>query len=189
MIPRECKRLAEVEFPISIVGRHSLAEKARRMGTPNQLHLWWAWRPLAACRAMLLALLLPDPCDPRCPTQFKQEAHRILARLRTIQPNDDAVLRQALMRFLGEFAAWEIANHPEYLSLARELVRAAHPGDAPLVVDPFSGGGAIPLEALRLDCEVGASDLNPVANIIIRTKLEAIPRHGVSVGDDLRQAG
>jgi putative DNA methylase len=52
MIPRECKRLAEVDFPIAEVGRHSLAEKARRMGTPHQLHLWWAWRPLA-CTAPL----------------------------------------------------------------------------------------------------------------------------------------
>jgi adenine-specific DNA methylase len=188
MIPRECKRLAEVEFPIATVGRHSLAEKARRMGTPNQLHLWWAWRPLAACRAMLLALLLPDPCDPQCPSSFKEEAHRILARLRTIQP-DDAALRDALLRFLAEFAAWEFANHSLYLALSRDLVRAAYPGDAPLVVDPFSGGGAIPLEAQRLGCEVGASDLNPVAATIIRTKLEAIPRHGASVGDDLRQAG
>ena len=74
MIPNECKRLAEVDFPIGAVGKYCLAEKARRFGTPHQLHLWWAWRPLAACRSMLLGLLLPDPCDPHCPIEFKEKA-------------------------------------------------------------------------------------------------------------------
>jgi putative DNA methylase len=96
MIPRECKRLAEVEFPIGIVGRYSLAEKARRMGTPHQLHLWWAWRPLAACRAMLLALLLPDPCDGRCPDDFKESARRILRPIPGDVGNSDEQSRAAL---------------------------------------------------------------------------------------------
>jgi adenine-specific DNA methylase len=59
MIPKECKRLAEVDFPIAVVSRHSVEEKSIRQGLPSTLHLWWARRPLAACRAMLLALLLP----------------------------------------------------------------------------------------------------------------------------------
>ena len=67
MIPKECKRLAEVDFPIAVVSKHSAREKSVRHGHPFTLHLWWARRPLAACRAMLLGLLLPNPRDSRCP--------------------------------------------------------------------------------------------------------------------------
>ena len=74
MIARECKRLAEVDFPIAEVSRHSAREKSIRHGHPSTLHLWWARRPLASCRAMLLALLWPDPCDPYCPAEFKRKA-------------------------------------------------------------------------------------------------------------------
>src|SRR5713226_1842125 len=79
MIPASCKRLAEVDFPIAAVSAHSAREKSIRHGHPSTLHLWWARRPLAACRAMLMALLLPDPCDTNCPTDFKKEARRLLA--------------------------------------------------------------------------------------------------------------
>ncbi len=72
MIPRECKRLAEVDFPVAEVSKHSAREKSIRYGHPSTLHLWWARRPLAACRAMLMALLLPDPCDGNCTEEFKQ---------------------------------------------------------------------------------------------------------------------
>ena len=78
MIPKECKRLAEVDFPIAVVSKHSAREKSIRHGHPSTLHLWWARRPLAACRAMLLALLSPDPCDPLCPAEFKAEGARQL---------------------------------------------------------------------------------------------------------------
>jgi putative DNA methylase len=74
VIPRECKRLAEVDFPIAEVSRHSAREKSIRHGHPSTLHLWWARRPLAACRAMLLALLLPDPADSQSPKAFKTGA-------------------------------------------------------------------------------------------------------------------
>ena len=79
MIPKECKRLAEVDFPIAVVSRHSAREKSIRHGHPSTLHLWWARRPLAACRAMLLALLLPDPCDPNCPADFREKACGLLS--------------------------------------------------------------------------------------------------------------
>ncbi len=72
MIPKECKRLAEVDFPIAVVSKHAAREKSIRHGHPSTLHLWWARRPLAACRAMLLGLLLPDPCNPYCPEDFKK---------------------------------------------------------------------------------------------------------------------
>ena len=74
MIPRGCKRLAEVDFPIAEVSRHAVREKSIRHGHPSTLHLWWARRPLASSRAMLMALLLPDPCDPHCPEEFRRAA-------------------------------------------------------------------------------------------------------------------
>ena len=79
MILKSCKRIAEVDFPIAVVSRHSAREKSIRHGHPSTLHLWWARRPLAACRAMLLALLLPDPCDPNCPEDFKNNARELLS--------------------------------------------------------------------------------------------------------------
>ena len=74
MIPKECKRLAEVDFRIAVVSAHSAREKHTPPGHPSTLHLWWAPRPLAACRPILLALLLPDPCDENCPDDFKSRA-------------------------------------------------------------------------------------------------------------------
>ena len=82
MIPRKCKRLAEVDFPIAEVSRHAAREKSIRHGHPSTLHLWWARRPLASSRAVLLALLLPDPCDEHCPEDFKQQAREILRAVR-----------------------------------------------------------------------------------------------------------
>ena len=78
MIPKACKRLAEVDFPIAEVSRHAAREKSIRHGHPSTLHLWWARRPLASSRAVLMALLLPDPCDPHCPEAFRREARRTL---------------------------------------------------------------------------------------------------------------
>ncbi|MEW6263438.1 MAG: DUF1156 domain-containing protein [Thermodesulfobacteriota bacterium] len=189
MIPKECKRLAEVDFPIAVVSKHSAREKSIRHGHPSTLHLWWARRPLAACRAMLLGLLLPDPCDPHCPTDFKKEARRILAPLpQALEPDDDG-LRRSLLRFIGDFANWDLAANQMYLEASRSLVRAAHPEETPLVVDPFAGGGSIPLEALRIGCDAFASDLNPVACLILKVMLEDIPRHGPELAEELRRVG
>ena len=188
MIPRECKRLAEVDFPIAAVSKHAAREKSIRHGHPSTLHLWWARRPLASSRAVLLALLLPDPCDPRCPEAFKPQATEILSAVRQ-PPADDAELRRALLWFIAAFANWDMAAHPTYLQVGRNLVRAAHGDDTPVVVDPFAGGGSIPLEALRLGCEAFASDLNPVACLILKVMLEDIVRHGPSSADELRRVG
>ena len=188
MIPRECKRLAEVDFPIATVSKHAAREKSIRHGHPSTLHLWWARRPLASSRAVLLALLLPEPCDPLCPEAFKRQATEILAAVRQ-PPANDAELRRALLWFIGAFANWDMAAHPTYLQVGRNLVRAAHGDEAPLVVDPFAGGGSIPLEALRLGCEAFASDLNPVACLILKVMLEDIPRHGPQLADELRRVG
>ncbi|MEX5214901.1 DUF1156 domain-containing protein [Nitrospira tepida] len=187
MIPKECKRLAEVDFPIAVVSKHAAREKSIRHGHPSTLHLWWARRPLAACRAMLLALLLPDPCDEHCPHEFNQEARQLLKQLvRGVGPKD-IDLRQALLKFIGDFANWDLSADRTYLEVSRGLVKAAHGEEAPLVVDPFAGGGSIPLEALRLGCEAFASDLNPVACLILKVLLEDIPRHGLELADELRR--
>jgi len=178
MIPRECKRLAEVDFPVAVVSKHSAREKSIRHGHPSTLHLWWARRPLAACRAMLLGLLLPDPCDPHCPDDFNTQTRNLLPKVQGKVGDGDKELRQALLKFIGEFSNWDLSSNQTYLEVGRGLVKAAHPEETPLVVDPFAGGGSIPLEALRLGCEAFASDLNPVACLILKVMLEDIPRWG-----------
>jgi adenine-specific DNA methylase len=196
MIPKECKRLAEVDFPIAVVSKHSAREKSIRHGHPSTLHLWWARRPLAACRAMLMALLLPDPCDPHCPEEFRTKARELLLKIpgwnsprMNQQVKSDEGLRKAILTFIGDFANWDNAANTEYLAAARALVKAAHPEETPLVVDPFAGGGSIPLEALRIGCEAFASDLNPVACLILKVMLEDIPRHGPELAEELRRVG
>ena len=195
MIPKECKRLAEVDFPIAEVSRHAAREKSIRHGHPSTLHLWWARRPLASSRSVLMALLMPDPCDPYCPEEFKTRARELLLGMRGRPSGWDSTvltdegLRQVILKFIADFANWDNAAKSEYLETSRGLVQAAHPEETPLVVDPFAGGGSIPLEALRLGCEAFASDLNPVACLILKVMLEDIPRHGPGLADELRRAG
>ena len=188
MIPKECKRLAEVDFPVAEVSRHSAREKSIRHGHPSTLHLWWARRPLASSRAMLMALLLPDPVDEHCPKEFRQQARKLL------QPHGGKTgtnmeLRQRLLKFIADFANWDNSAKEIYLTTARGLVKAAHGEEPPLVVDPFAGGGSIPLEALRVGCDAFASDLNPVACLILKVMLEDIPRHGPKLAEELRRVG
>ena len=237
MIPKNCKRLAEVDFPIAEVSRHAVREKSIRHGHPSTLHLWWARRPLASSRAMLMALLLPDPCDPLCPEVFRKVAVRQIRELaeHLVKTKAGSVLltadlksdlrskkrdrkrpaereagrrvnvwrevlsdavpwtptrvRSALLNLLAQGSAWEWSGAEPFLGVCRSLIKAAHDGDPPLVVDPFAGGGSIPLEALRLGCEAFASDLNPVACLILKVMLEDIPRHGASLAEELRQVG
>jgi len=195
-IPKACKRLAEVDFPIADVSRHAGREKSIRHGHPSTLHLWWARRPLASCRAVLLALLWPDPCDSLCPAAFKAEARKRLPEVGRCNPGTtDEDLRRALLNFIADFANWDNAAKPAYLEVSRALVKAAHASEdggahePPLVVDPFAGGGSIPLEALRLGCDAFASDLNPVACLILKVMLEDIPRHGPELAEELRRVG
>ncbi len=189
MIPKDCKRLAEVDFPIAEVSKHAAREKSIRHGHPSTLHLWWARRPLASCRAILLGLLWPDPCDPLCPQSFKTKARELLPSLQGMVGPGDLDLRKALLKFIADFADWDRAAHPGFLDVSRALVKAAHPEEPPLVVDLFAGGGSIPLEALRLGCDTFASDLNPVACLILKVMLEDIPRHGRELAEELRRVG
>jgi adenine-specific DNA methylase len=189
MIPKDCKRLAEVDFPIAEVSRHAAREKSIRHGHPSTLHLWWARRPLASSRAVLLALLWPDPCDPLCPAEFKAKAREMLPKVLGKVGLADEDLRKALLKFIADFANWDNAAQRTYLEVSRALVKAAHGEEPPLVVDPFAGGGSIPLEALRLGCEAFASDINPVACLILKVMLEDIPRHGTKLAEELRRVG
>ena len=195
MIPKDCKRLAEVDFPIAEVSRHAVHEKSIHHGIPSTMHLWWARRPLASSRAVLMALLLPDPCDANCPDAFKERAREVLLGMWSRASGwdtdvaTDKGLRRVLLCFIADFANWDNSAKQEYLDAGRALVRAAHPEETPLVVDPFAGGGSIPLEALRLGCDAFASDLNPVACLILKVMLEDIPRHGPGLADDLRRVG
>ena len=195
MIPAACKRLAEVDFPIAEVSRHAAREKPIVRQHPQAFHQWWARRPLASSRAVLMALLLPDPCDLHCPIEFKTKAREALMGMagRPRGWNDEVKteegLRRTLLQFIADFANWDNAAKAEYLETSRALVRAAHPEETPLVVDPFAGGGSIPLEALRLGCNAFASDLNPVSCLILKVMLEDIQRHGSSIADDLQSVG
>ena len=195
MIPKQCKRLAEVDFPIATVSRHAAREKSIRHGHPSTLHLWWARRPLASSRAMLMALLLPDSCDRWCPEPFKDQAREILLGMHGRpqgwgeEVRSDEGLRRVILQFIADYANWGVAANQDYLHVSRALVKAAHGDEPPLVVDPFAGGGSIPLEALRIGCETFASDLNPVACLILKLMLEDIPRHGPKLANELRRVG
>ena len=142
-----------------------------------------------------MALLLPDPSDPHCPEAFKAEARRILLAMDgrpqgwEAAVETDKGLRQTILTFIADFANWDNAGKSRYLETSRALVKAAHGAEPPLVVDPFAGGGSIPLEALRLGCDAFASDLNPVACLLLKVMLEDIPRHGPGLAEELRKAG
>ena len=196
MIPKECKRLAEVDFPIAEVSRHAAREKeSTNRGHPATLHQWWARRPLASSRAMLMALLLPDPCDAHCPDAFKKEARKILLGMHkrpqgwssTIKT--DHGLRRIILKFISDFSSWDQSANPDYLEPGCALVKAAYGEEIPVVIDPFAGGGSIPLEASRLGCDVFASDLNPVACMILKIILEDIPRYGLELAENLHKIG
>ena len=172
------KRLIEVALPLKEVSEQSAREKSIRHGHISTLHIWWARRPLAACRAAVLASLIPDPDDSECPESFRKLVKEVLDRNEFIPKNEDGASledtpRNRCLEFIKYLVRWENSNKPAYIEPARKLIAAAHkflsPGaenDAPRVLDQFAGGGAIPLEALRLGCDAHAIDLNPVAHLI-----------------------
>ena len=224
------KRLIEVDLPIKRISAHARREKSIRHGHISTLHIWWARRPLAACRAVICAALWPDPADDNCPQDFRDAAARLItefaekvynttslhataskesfgqwegivaAKSKSIDldPNDPAhlnKLRFALLDFIADFANWDNSTVREYLDTSRALTQAAHealggtPGTRPLVVDPFCGGGSIPLEALRVGADAFASDLNPVAVLLNKVLLEYIPKYGQRLADEVRKWG
>lgn len=144
------RRIIEVEMPLTKISEHSAREKSIRHGHLSTLHIWWARRPLAACRAAIFAALVPQPDDPK-------EAKKMQNFIASLANWDNSIDSAGAV---GNKAAHN------YIKDARAYIKKAFPDRAPRVLDPFSGGGAIPLEALRLGCETYAFDLNPVAHII-----------------------
>ena len=155
------KKLIETSLPLEAINAASAREKSIRHGHPSTLHLYWARRPLATVRAVLFAQLVDDPASrpEEFPTVESQDAER--ARL------------HALMEKL---IIWENSNDEKLLEQAREEIRKSNDGKLPAVVDPFAGGGSIPLEAQRLGLESHASDLNPLAVLINKALIEIPPK-------------
>lgn len=155
------KKLIEVAIPLDAINEASAREKSIRHGHPSTLHLWWARRPLAAARAVLFSQLVDDPSSrpEEFPTEEAQDAER-----------------ERLFRLIEELVIWENSNNEDVLSRAKAEIAKSNGGTLPAVVDPFSGGGTIPLEAQRLGLEAHASDLNPVAVLIEKALIEIPPK-------------
>ena len=155
------KKLIEVAIPLEAINTASAREKSIRHGHPSTLHLWWARRPLAACRAVLFAQLVDDPSSDleKFPTHEAQEAER-----------------KRLFGIIEELVKWENSTNEEVLERARAEIRKSCGGKLPPVYDPFSGGGSIPLEAQRLGLPAYGSDLNPVAVMIGKAMIEIPPK-------------
>lgn len=146
------RRLIEEELPLKQVNEQSAREKSLRHGHISTMHLWWARRPLAMSRAVVFGTLLPDP-------------------------GDDA-RRKEILDLIAEAAPFEASTNPARINPLRKLLAEAYPDGPPKVLDCFAGGGAIPLEALRLGCDTTAVDLNPVAHLIQKCVLEYPQRYG-----------
>lgn len=211
------KRLIEVDLPIKRISAHSRREKSIRHGHISSLHIWWARRPLAACRAIICAALWPDPADPICPTAFLDAAREVMQKWTTYERqtllseesrrsfdaarknpalfDDPLKLRHALLDFIADFSNWDNSSVKEYLETSHALTQAAHEalgghvGTIPLVVDPFAGGGSISLEALRVGADAFASDLNPIPVLLNKVVLEYIPKYGQRLADEVRKWG
>jgi adenine-specific DNA methylase len=149
------KRFIEVDFPIKDVSEESAREKNIRHGHISTLHIWWARRPLASSRASIYAALTPEPKD-----------------------EEDRLKRS---QFIAELSKWENSLNKTIIDRARRDILESNGGMIPKVIDPFSGGGSIPLEALRLGCETYANDLNPVAVLIEKCTLEYPQKYGRKV--------
>ena len=155
------KKLIEVALPLDAINAASRKEKSIFFGHPSALHLWWARRPLAACRAVLLAQLLDDPSahPDRFPTEAEQHRER-----------------ERLFKVIENYVKWENSDSEKFLASACNEIMRSCDGDLPTVLDPFAGGGSIPLEAQRLGLDARASDLNPVAVLINKALIEIPPR-------------
>jgi putative DNA methylase len=155
------RKLIEVALPLEDINREAAREKSIRHGHPSTLHLWWARRPLAAARAVLFAQLVDDPSahPDRYPTLEAQAARR-----------------EELFDIIRELVKWENSNDQRVLGKARREIWDSCDGNPPPILDPFAGGGTIPLEAQRLGLEAHASDLNPVAVLINKALIEIPPR-------------
>jgi len=151
------RKLIEVALPLDDINREAAREKSIRHGHPSTLHLWWSRKPLAAARAVLFAQLVDDPSahPHRFPTSDAQQAER-----------------ERLFAIIRELVKWENSSNRAVLGAARKEISDSCGGNPPAILDPFAGGGSIPLEAQRLGLEAHASDLNPVAVLINKALIE-----------------
>lgn len=155
------RKLIEVSLPLEAINRESAREKSIRHGHPSTLHLWWARRPLAAARAVLFAQLVDDPSS--LPDEFPTEAAQ-------------AVERERLHDIIRRLVVWENIRDESLFEEARAEILKSTGGNPPPILDPFAGGGTIPLEAQRLGLAAHASDLNPVAVLINKALVEFPPK-------------
>jgi len=155
------KKLIEVALPLEAINKASAREKSIRHGHPSTLHLWWARRPLAACRAVLFSQIVDDPSShpDKFPTEEAQQKER-----------------QRLFGIIEDLVKWENTTNEDVLRAARNEIIKSCDGDPPPVLDPFCGGGSIPLEAQRLGLKAYGSDLNPVAVLITKALIEIPPK-------------
>lgn len=154
------KKLIEVALPLDDINAAAAREKSIRHGHPSTLHLWWARRPLAAARAVIWSSLVDDPSSH--PEEFPDE-------------ESQAVERERLFNILRELVVWENSNNERVLDAAKAEIKKSMGDDLPPLLDPFAGGGAIPLEAQRLGLKAYAQDLNPVAVTINKAMIEIPP--------------
>lgn len=165
-------RLIEVAFPLKQASLDSVHEKNVRHGHISTLHIWPARRPLAAARAALIATLLPDPGTPEARRELVERiGGKVVPRSKGKVSAGDKASEENKETTEGGVLHWGRENSPD-MDWFRDEIRKAYDGRAPRVLDPFAGGGAIPLEAMRLGCEVTANDLNPVAWFILKCTLE-----------------
>ncbi|MXP22978.1 DUF1156 domain-containing protein [Gordonia sp. HNM0687] len=155
------RKLIEVSLPLEAINKESAREKSIRHGHPSTLHLWWARRPLAAARAVLFAQLVDDPGSR--PDLYPTEEEQTTAR-------------KELHRLIERLVVWENSNDEDLLREANQRILESTDGNPPPILDPFAGGGTIPLEAQRLGLEAHASDLNPVAVLINKALIEIPPK-------------
>lgn len=168
------KRLIEVAFPLKQASLTSLHEKMCHSGHIKAFHIWPARRPLAACRAALIATLLPDPGTPEKRQELCEKiGGKIVEKIeKKRMPNGQTVERIKEETEEGILSWGSEIQNKELLDFFKAEIRKAYGGRAPKVLDPFAGGGAIPFEAMRLGCEAIANDLNPVAWFILKCTLE-----------------
>ena len=194
------KKLIEVAIPLEAINAASAREKSIRHGHPSTLHLWWARRPLAACRAVLFAQLVDDPsscvdelmADPKLRARAEAELPGRVAAWEkskasaqgpaahapepTLEDVAVEIERKRLFAIIEDLVKWENSTNEEVLERARAEIRRSCGGELPPVYDPFSGGGSIPLEAQRLGLPAYGSDLNPVAVMIGKAMIEIPPK-------------
>jgi putative DNA methylase len=161
MVDQHRKKLIEVALPLEAINAAASREKSIRHGHPSTLHLYWARRPLATARAVLFAQLVDDPASR--PEEFP-----------TVEEQDTE--RARLHKLIEDLVKWENSNNEQLLEQARIEIRKSNGGQLPPVLDPFAGGGSIPLEAQRLGLEAHASDLNPLAVLINKALIEIPPK-------------